>query len=100
MQGKEEWRHEWQSPPPIGSKVILDGQAFVVQYTEAYVRKDGTSSIIIHYRGHCADCGEAFEITSGWVARAFARRCQEHRVPLKRVAGHRGDRVKVEVEAP
>ncbi len=78
-------RIAFQRAPAIGTTLMIDAQRYVVVETEPYHRKDGQLSAIITWLGHCADCGEPFELRTGLKAQAINRRCENHHTPGRAV---------------
>jgi hypothetical protein len=94
-------RVEFLTTPPIGTALMLDDQRYELTAVEPYIRKDGTASRLLTWVAQCPDCGGEFAVMTGLKSKDLARRCPEHRQPLKRVQqGARGQGVKVRVIEP
>lgn len=77
--------------PELGTKLDIDGQCYVLVSTAPYTRKsDGGASILLHWEGRCADCGQTFYATTGLSSNGVNRRCSICSSPLKRVRTKRG----------
>ena len=81
-------------PPSKGVVFLLDGQRFEVIRTENYISKSGMPSAMIVWRGCCAECGCAFEVSTRLNAKlSINRRCDEHKAKGRPVA--RSSRMKL-----
>ena len=65
-------------PVVIGMAVMHHGQRFVLCRTQPYVTLGGARSLVLHWRSHCATCGQPFEMTTGAVVWNLNRRCAMH----------------------
>ena len=74
-------------PVVIGMAVMHHGQRFVLCRTQPYVTLGGARSLVLHWRSHCATCGQPFEMTTGAVVWNLNRRCAMHHAPGRSVAG-------------
>lgn len=90
---------EFLITPPVGTVMLLDAQPYRVVAIAPHTRRDGTPSNVITWEAHCAACGSVFVVTSGLKSGSIARRCMEHRNPVRPV-GKRGARVTVKVIEP
>ena len=73
------------SPPKVGTILMCEGQRYEVVSLEPYVRKDGTTSILIVWQTWCAETGLPFTIKTGLAAKSVNRRCEKHAKPSKAV---------------
>ena len=87
-------RIAFRQVPTIGTVLMIDAQRYVVVATLPHRRKDGRLSAIITWRGHCADCGEPFELRTGLKAQAINRRCETHHTPGRAVTAAARQRAK------
>lgn len=76
---KPSYQVDFDDMPERGSVIEFDGLPFEVVGYEAYVRRDGTSSSLIIWNMHCADCGEPVEVKTGMKAKGITKRCAAHR---------------------
>lgn len=88
------------SPPPHGTVVMLDEQAYELSAIEPYTRKDGAASSLLRWDTACPVCGVGFSVTTGLSARELTRRCLDHRKPSKPVKGKRSRRLNVQIIEP
>jgi hypothetical protein len=74
-------RIRFMSAPAIGTVLLVEGQRYEVCAVRPHCRQDGTETLLIVWRGHCAECGRSFEQTTTLKSKAPNRRCPEHRKP-------------------
>ncbi len=92
--------------PPLGTRLLLDEQAYELVATEPYTRKtDGKPTRLLLWETCCATdgCDVSFRATTGMAVSSLNRRCEGHRftaVRAKPVKGRRGRKVRVRVELP
>ena len=74
----------------IGTLKIYQDQRYLAVAVRPYLRKDGTTSAIVTWQSHCAQCGQAFTFDLGASVTKFYpnRRCQKHKRPSQRVRTH------------
>ena len=63
------------------------GQTYALIRSRPYIRRDGSTTELFIWRGHCAECGTAFGFSTPALSSKFEpnRRCREHRRPGVRV---------------
>jgi len=68
------------------------GQEYEMIGTEPYIRRDGTETLLVVWRSHCATCGKPFELRTPKESSKFDpnRRCQKHKRPGVRVRESKG----------
>ena len=72
--------------PAIGALLMKEGQRYELVAVKGHIRKDGTPTILLTWRSHCADCGSAFETGTGLRAKGSVnRRCPLHTSPGRSV---------------
>ena len=76
---------EFGDLPPIGVSVAINGQRYDLASIEDYVRVDGQPSNVLVWQADCAECGAPFLSKSGSRAFPSIRRCDEHRLPGRKV---------------
>ena len=77
---------EFNKTPAIGALLMKEGQRYELVAANGHIRKDGTPTILLTWRSHCADCGSAFEIVTGLRAKgSINRRCPLHTSPGRSV---------------
>ena len=92
--------------PPLGTRILLDDQAYELVEAEPYTRKtDGRPSRLLVWETSCAadGCGASFRTKTGMTVTSLNRRCEGHRFTALRskpVNGRRGRKVRVRVELP
>jgi hypothetical protein len=87
--------------PPIGTRIMLDDQAYELVGSEPYTRKtDGAASRLLTWETTCPveGCLASFRAQSGLSITWLRRRCDQHANALTLVQGRRGRRVRVRVE--
>ena len=77
-------KHFKKQPKP-GEIFMLEGQRYELLETVPYKRTDGTSTHLLVWQSHCADCGQPFETKTGMTIYGLNRRCEKHKSPGKRV---------------
>ena len=70
---------------PVGTCIDINGQHFTVAEHLPYVRKDGQDSVIVIWRGQCADCDDPIEERAWWGKWPDVRRCAQHVKPGRKV---------------
>lgn len=86
--------------PAVGTKVLLDDQAFVLVATEPHTRRDGTQTLLLSWRAPCATCGEDFDCKSPMKTSGLTRRCIAHSKAGKPVSGKIRKKVIVQIIEP
>jgi len=77
---------DFNKTPAIGALLMKEGQRYELAAANGHIRKDGTPTILLTWRSHCADCGSAFEIVTGLRAKgSINRRCPLHTSPGRSV---------------
>jgi len=84
-------------PPPVGTVLMLDQQAYELREARPASRNDGTSTMLLDWETSCPDCGTAFVVTTGLKTKSINRRCSACKRPDRPVKGRRGRRGKVKV---
>lgn len=79
METKVAYEIDYEIAPERGDVVRFDGHPFTVMGYEAYVRRDGTSSSLIVWTSHCADCGTPILVKTGFRSKTITKRCEAHK---------------------
>jgi hypothetical protein len=90
----------FETEPPLGSRILLDDQAYELVGSEPYRRKsDGVMSRVLTWETLCPvdGCGASFRVQTGLSIKSLCRRCVEHKDPTSAV-GRPGCKVVVRVE--
>lgn len=71
----------------IGADRLHKGQRYTCVASVPFTRKDGTVSAVLTWQSECAECGEAFKMTTPAGSEKFEpnRRCLKHKRPGHRV---------------
>lgn len=77
--------HHFETDPPIGTVIALDGQSYVLVASEPYRRRDGADVRLLTWHTECAQCSAPFTVQSGLAVEHFNRRCVKHKRPGSRV---------------
>lgn len=89
----------FKSIPQIGTRIMLDDQAYQLAASEPYRRKDGSASHLLVWHTECPKCSQGFMLKTGLVSVALNRRCEVCRKRTRSpVSGkRRGKKVAVKV---
>lgn len=87
-------------PPPVGTVLMLDQQAYELREARPASRNDGTSTMLLDWETECPDCRCSFIVTTGLKTKSVNRRCQGCKAPNRPVKGRRGRKVQVAVITP
>ena len=85
MTSKAPWIDFSEHVPERGFVAMFKGQRYELVGGKPYRRKDGSKTILLAWRTHCAECGDPFEIMTPKVERYPTRRCPAHAARGKRV---------------
>lgn len=77
---------DFVKPPKIGTVFLLEGQRYEVIDLLVHTRRDDAVTMLILWRGFCADCGTEFTFKTGLRAKSVNRRCDNHKRPGKPVS--------------